>query len=249
MWALNRLSLAFTLQCIHNRNMHCEAAMYDCLQNTSDSALRRILCKLSSLYTPYRIMWIMFIINITLLSQWLWFILSWLCYCLYAYYFMCRLYSCTDCLFSFWPNVLCICLYFCNGVRMSHWIKGYLTWLDLHVMRTESGQWSLQHYCIHLAFSATCYLVGPTSFVLTRNCSLNTRHIHWLAHRKQNNSFDSLRAHAVYAIMNYVYAYALSCKYDTISKIRLGQWMRIYSKNNRAKCLTDSVWSDRASGF
>jgi len=58
----------------------------------------------------------------------------WLCVCC----FMCRLYSCMDCLFSFYarPYVLCN-FHSCNGVRMSQWTKGYLTWLDLF-----GSQWS-----------------------------------------------------------------------------------------------------------
>ena len=44
--------------------------------------------------------------------------------------FMCRSYSCMDCLFSFSarPYVLICNFHSCNDVRMSHWIKGYLTW-------------------------------------------------------------------------------------------------------------------------
>jgi len=41
--------------------------------------------------------------------------------------FMCRSYSCMDCLFSFYARSYVLCnFHSCNGVRMSHWIKGYL---------------------------------------------------------------------------------------------------------------------------
>ena len=43
--------------------------------------------------------------------------------------FICRLYLHMDCLLSFYARPMFYVL--CNGVRMSHCIKGYLTWLDL----------------------------------------------------------------------------------------------------------------------
>jgi len=58
---------------------------------------------------------------------------QWLCYWLCACCFVCRSYSCMDCLFSFYARSYVLCnFHSCNGVRMSHWIKGYLTWLDLN---------------------------------------------------------------------------------------------------------------------
>jgi len=55
---------------------------------------------------------------------------------------MCCSYSCMDCLLSFYarPYVLCN-FYSCNGVRISHWIKGYLTWLDLFYAHWNKTPW------------------------------------------------------------------------------------------------------------
>jgi len=58
-------------------------------------------------------------------------------YCLCAYYFTCCLFIyglfdfCIVCL-TFYASV-----YSCDGVRLSHWIKGYLTWLEVSGVRSE----------------------------------------------------------------------------------------------------------------
>ena len=86
----------------------------------------------SSLYTiPY--IWTMCAV---LLFTWHYcpqlFFLIILCYCLCAYYFTCCLFMYG--LFIFF-GIVCltfyVSVYSCDGVRLSHWIKGYLTWLDI----------------------------------------------------------------------------------------------------------------------
>jgi len=71
---------------------------------------------------------LLFSVYVTLLFQL--FVLTILCDCLCAYYFTRRLFIyglfdfCTVCL-TFYASVS-----LCYGVWLSHWIKGYLTWLD-----------------------------------------------------------------------------------------------------------------------
>jgi len=97
-------------------------------------------------YTPFCGMWAMcvnvvFIIHTIL--QWLLFVIS-NCAIDFVHVALCRSCSYMDCLFSFyarpyvigrrpqqWVSEYVLCnFHSCNGVRMSHWMKGYLTWLD-----------------------------------------------------------------------------------------------------------------------
>jgi len=79
-------------------------------------------------YVSYVCLCVVFIIHRTLCDSYLFLVTVLLTFCC----FMWLSYSCMDCLLSVYarPYVLCN-FYSCNGVRMSHWIKGYLTWLDL----------------------------------------------------------------------------------------------------------------------
>ena len=96
-----------------------------------------------------------------------WFIihktLQWL-YLLCYYFVLVALfvvYICTWTLFSFYarPYVFYV---LCNGVRMSHCIKGYLTWLDLKIIVTShlrifTGSLRMVACCVLLRVVYDCY--------------------------------------------------------------------------------------------
>jgi len=100
-------------------------------RNSNISLLLVFITSLQS--TPYRIVWFMcivfIIITMTLIfSQ---FIVFWL----YAYYFVYRLFSCTDCLFSllWWAqHFTCVCFIPVTVCDCHTEFKGYLTCLCIH---------------------------------------------------------------------------------------------------------------------